>query len=191
MSIFAVQIFNYLQMENKKKYKIPIVALKNKVHHFEYKIDGTFFNDFENNTINKSEIKVEISLEKRDTLIILMFYIDGTVELSCDRCLDVYTQEIFGDYKLILQFGGEIYQENDNDDDIVLMDRNTDFIDVSKPMYDYTLLSLPIQQIHSNINDCNQNMIDYLKNSKQTEKQEIDPRWEILNKLKNKKNGTS
>ncbi len=178
-------------MENKKKYKIPIVALKNKVHHFEYNIDGAFFKDFENDTFNNCNIEIKVTLEKRDTLIILMFYIDGNIELSCDRCLDIYTQEIFGDYKLILQFGREIYQENDNDDDIVLMDRNTDFIDISKPMYDYTLLSLPIQHIHSNINDCNQNMIAFLKNSKQEEKQEIDPRWEILNKLKNKKNGTS
>ena len=52
-------------MEKKSEFNIPIVALKNKVHHFEYKIDGTFFKDFDNTTIEDCELEVKVSLEKR------------------------------------------------------------------------------------------------------------------------------
>lgn len=172
-------------MEKNSIYNIPIVALKNKDHHFEYKIDGTFFKDFDNNTIEDCDIEVKISLEKRDSVFVLLFYIDGTIKLACDRCLDIYSQEIFGDYKLIIQLDGEIYQENDNNDDIILIPRNSDFLDVSKPIYDYILLSIPIQRKHSNKEDCNQDILEHFNNSKQT-KQDIDPRWEALKKLKNK-----
>lgn len=177
-------------MEKNSIYKIPIVALKNKVHHFEYKIDGTFFNDFENSVVTDlknedSNIEIKVSLEKRDRVIVLLFAIDGNINLVCDRCLDHYKQEVFGDYKLIIQFGGEINQDNDDDDDIILIPANSDFIDVSKPIYDYILLSIPIQHIHSNLDKCNKEMISFLNKEKE-KKQEIDPRWEILNKLKNK-----
>jgi len=173
-------------MEKKNDFVIPIVALKNKVHHFEYKIDGTFFKNFDNTTIESCEIEVKVSLEKRDALIALVFYIDGTIEIACDRCLDIYKQEIFGDYKLLIQFDGVINQNNDNDDDIILLPKNADFIDISKPIYDYILLSIPIQRIHSNTDECNTEIMDYINNSKNNNKEEIDPRWEILKKLKNK-----
>lgn len=170
-------------MEKNSIYSIPIVALKNKEHHFEYKIDGQFFKDFENDSINDCEIEVKISLEKRDSVFILLFYIDGNIKLACDRCLDIYSQEIFGDYKLIIQLECEIHQ--DNDDDIILIPRNSDFIDVSKPIYDYILLSIPIQRKHANIADCNQEILEHFNKTKQ-ENKDIDPRWDALKNLKNK-----
>lgn len=174
-------------MEKITLYKIPIVALKNKVHYFEYKLDGEFFKSFDNNTINECNIEVKVELEKRDSIIILLFMIDGTINLICDRCLDVYPQNVFGDYKLIIQFGNKLNQDNDNDDDILLMPRNSDFIEISKPIYDYTLLSLPFKHVHSEAKDCNQKMIAIINKSlENNNKKEIDPRWEILNKLKNK-----
>ena len=42
-------------MEKNSIYNIPIVALKNKEHHFEYKIDGEFFKYFDNKTINEND----------------------------------------------------------------------------------------------------------------------------------------
>lgn len=172
-------------MEKNSIYNIPIVALKNKEHHFEYKIDGEFFKYFDNKTINDCDIEVKVSLEKRDSVFVLLFYIDGKIKLACDRCLDIYSQEIFGDYKLIIQLDGEINQDNDNDDDIILIARNSDYLDVSKPIYDYILLSIPIQRTHSNKGDCNRDILEHFTNSKQ-EIKDIDPRWDALKKIKNK-----
>lgn len=172
-------------MEKNSIYNIPIVALKNKEHHFEYKIDGAFFKDFDNDTIEDCDIEVKISLEKRDSVFVLLFYIDGIIKLACDRCLDTYSQEIFGDYRLIIQLDGIINQDNDNDDDIISIPRNSDYIDVSKPIYDYILLSIPIQRTHPKKEDCAQDILERFNDSKQ-ENQDIDPRWDALKKLKNK-----
>lgn len=172
-------------MEKKKDFKIPFVGLKNKKYTYQYSIDDAFFKIFENNSISNCKVEVEIELEKRENYIILLFYIDGKIDLECDRCLDIYAQEIFGDYKLIIQIGGKATEANDNNDDIIALPANEDFINVAKPIYDYILLSIPYQRIHSNPKDCNQQMIDKLKEKK--ENNEIDPRWEILNKLKKEK----
>ena len=173
-------------MEEINDFVIPFVALKNKSHLFEFKIDGKFFKKFENVMYSDCNIEVKVELEKQDAIIQVYFYIDGQIQLECDRCLDAYQQEIFGDYKLIIQLGREnTYQDNDNDDDIIAISKNDDFIDVSKPIYDYILLSLPIQNVHTNIEDCNSDFLEKMNQNKIIKK-EIDPRWEILNKLKNK-----
>jgi len=45
----------------------------------------------------------------------------------------------------------------------------------------------PIKHVHQNTEDCNKEMIAFLKKSLEDKKEKgIDPRWEILNKLKNK-----
>ncbi|MGB0885201.1 MAG: YceD family protein [Chitinophagales bacterium] len=170
-------------MDNNKIFNIPFVGLKNRIHQFDFKIDGSFFKNFENSTNKNCEVDVKVELDKRDNYLIFIFYIDGHIFLDCDRCLDKYKQEIFGDYKLIVQLGGKLIEDNDNDDDIIAIAKNSDFIDISKPIYDYILLSIPFKQVHKNIEMCNAEMIKKMKKEENKENK-IDPRWDILNKLK-------
>ena len=171
-------------MGNNNEFKIPFVGLKNRVHHFNFEIDEKFFNRFDNNTINNCNVEVKVELERREGFLIVLFYLDGHLFIDCDRCLDNYKQEIFGDYKLIVQLGGKIIEDNDNDDDIIVLDKNEDYIDFAKPIYDYILLSIPYQRVHSKIEDCNKEVLDKMNDAKENKNKEIDPRWDILNKLK-------
>lgn len=172
-------------MDNSKIFKIPFVGLKNRIHQFDFKIDGEFFKNFENLTYEKCSLDVKVELDKREGYLIFIFYIDGHVFLDCDRCLDKYKQEIFGDYKLIVQLGGKLLEDNDNDDDIIAIPKNADFVDIAKPIYDYILLSIPFKQVHNNIEMCNADMIKNMKNKQEEKKEDkIDPRWDILKKLK-------
>lgn len=169
-------------METLNDYKIPFIGLKNRVHHFSYKIDESFFKTFENETINDCLVEVKVELEKRENYLIILFLIDGYAHLECDRCLDLYKQEIFGDYKLIVQFGTKELVENENDDDIISLPKNQDFVDLSESIYDYILLCIPFQKVHRNIADCNQEIIQ--KMNTKHEENDINPMWEVLNKLK-------
>lgn len=171
-------------MRNNEGFKISFVGLKNRIHHFEYEIDEAFFKTFDNLNVKNCKVKVAVELEKRENYLIFSFFIDGFMHLDCDRCLDKYKQEIFGDYRLIVQLSGKLIENNDNDDDIIALPKNQDFINLAEYIYDYTLLSVPYQKIHSNITECNQEMVNKMNEQQNKEKKDIDPRWEILNKLK-------
>ena len=171
-------------MESKEIYKISFVGLKNRVYQFEYIIDETFFNTFEDLSINNCKVEVKVELDKRENYLMFNFFIDGYIYLECDRCLDEYRQEVFGDYKLIVQLGGKLTENNDNEDDIIALPKNQDFINLSEHIYDYILLSIPYQRMHSKREDCNAEMVAKINAEKENKNEDIDPRWEILNKLK-------
>lgn len=171
-------------MESKENYKISFIGLKNRIHHFEYQLDEEFFKTFDDIVINNCKIDVKVDLDKRENYLMFTFYVDGYIFLECDRCLDEYKQEVFGDYNLIVQLGGKLIENNDNDDDIIALPKNQDYFDLTEHIYDYILLSVPYQRMHSNIEDCNQEMVAKINAEKEEEKEDIDPRWEILNKLK-------
>jgi len=52
-------------MKKTKEYLIPFVGLKLGKHHFEYQIDNTFFDLFEYDEFQNSDIKVSVVLEKK------------------------------------------------------------------------------------------------------------------------------
>ena len=47
----------------------------------------------------------------------LTFYIDGTIEMPCDRCLEPYNQSVFGDYEVAVKFRNDDTIENEDEDD--------------------------------------------------------------------------
>jgi uncharacterized protein len=180
-SIFWEQIMKVL-----KQFNIPFVGMSKKIHQFEYSIDSTFFECFEDAPVNECAVNVKLEFDKRETFFQLKFFIDGTVNTPCDRCLEHYDQEIFGDFEMFVKFGSESPEETE--DDILFISKNDDHVDISKTVYDYILLSIPIRCVHpedeNGNSGCNEEVIKKL-NSK-TE-QSVDPRWAALENLKNKK----
>ena len=59
-----------------KKLDIPFVGLKQGVHDFNFEIGNTFFDDFPFSIIEEGSISVDLSLDKKDTLMV------GTYKLS-------------------------------------------------------------------------------------------------------------
>ncbi len=174
-----------------KEYRIPFVGLKNKTYHFDYDVDNLFFKHFENSNIENCNVNIKLSLTKKEQFMLLNFKIDGYVEVPCDRCLELYNQEIFDDFEVLVKFSEDIKKD---DEDVLYIPKNSDFIDVSKLIYDFIHLSLPLRCVHPNDRNgkstCNKEVLKALE--KNEEKNE-DPRWEALKKLKQNKsnNGTS
>ena len=176
-------------MENKflQEYKIPFVGMKTKLYQFEYLISGTFFSNFADSDIEKCDIEVKVDLDKRENFFLLSFYIDGTVEVPCDRCMEPYNQSVFGDYEVAVKFRNDDTIENE-DEDVVYISKSDDFIDISNLIYEFILLSIPLRCVHpeneNGESDCNQ---EVLKKLTSTKEENVDPRWAALEKLKNKK----
>ena len=74
----------------KKQYIVKFAGLPVGTHQFEFNINGTFFEQFEDSEITEADLEVVIVLTKQNNLMKMQFDINGTVNLSCDRCLTDY-----------------------------------------------------------------------------------------------------
>ena len=168
-------------------YNIPFVGLKDGVSEFNYSIDGSFFEHFPNSPISNCEVTVKLFFEKKPSLFILSFELDGTVNVECDRCLQRFDQPIFLNYNLYVKLkDNEI--EKENEADVVYISRTETHLDIAPYIYDYINLSLPVRKVHplneNGKEQCDPEIIKILNNKKEQKQPAVDPRWEALEKLK-------
>ncbi|MDN3585513.1 DUF177 domain-containing protein [Pedobacter aquatilis] len=171
-----------------KQFSVPFTGLKLGSHHFDYELDDTFFGAFEYSMIKTGNLKVDLELDKQETMLILKFKVLGTVNLDCDKCLSEFALPINLYERQIVKF--EEDELESDDEEIVSLSRKETSVDISKPLYEMINVAVPyIKNCEQGGKDCDQEMIDRLENlsiEKQNEEKEqnSDPRWEALNKLK-------
>ena len=125
-------------------YNIPFVGLKLGKHVFEYEVNDSFFDDLEYSLIQKGKVHVRLELEKKETMLIATFWVEGAVETECDRCTGPLELKIKGDYRLIYKFGhGE-----SEDETLVIIDPDEYQINVKGPIYELITLSVPNRKVH-------------------------------------------
>lgn len=160
------------------EYIIQFEGLKPGTHLFEFEVDTKFFEEFDCFEFDKALFKVELNLEKRSTMMLLNFSIDGSFTVPCDRCLDDVDILVNADEQLIVKFGSEVFNETD---DILILPENEHEINVASSIYEFIMLNVPQKRTHKK-GKCNQAVIDELEKVEYKEEQEVDPRWA---KLKN------
>tara|TARA_R110001583_G_scaffold48013_3_gene150121 strand:+ start:2198 stop:2740 length:543 start_codon:yes stop_codon:yes gene_type:complete len=175
-------------MKPLKEFTIPFVGLKLGKHHFEFKIDKTFFDYFEYEDFNDVTIKVDVELLKNTTLLELHFRISGTVNVNCDVTNEPYDQPIKNEFDLVVNFGEEY---NDDNIDILILPHGAHEINIQQYMYELIVLAVPIKRIHPGVEDgtLRSDILDKLKelspelDKKNKKDEDIDPRWNTLKKL--------
>lgn len=174
-------------MEQQDELIIPFRGLALEVHHFHYDIDAAFFEELENSELQQGDVKVDLALDRQERMLILDFDIRGSIEVDCDRCLEPFAYPVEGRRQLIIKFGDHYEEE---DDDIMVIPEAEYQIDVSRHIYDYIFLMLPLRKVHPDDEEgnptCNTEMLSRLeRHSGQTTP---DSRWDALNDLKKKFN---
>ncbi|MBM3451542.1 MAG: DUF177 domain-containing protein [Bacteroidetes bacterium] len=170
-------------MKRKSDYTISFAGLKTGHHLFDFKIDDAFFEELDYSLVQKGNIYVSVDLEKKETMLILFFHIEGVIESECNLCADSVDFEIKNSFKLIYKFG----IEEIDDEAIVVIHPDSYQIDVTQPIYEFITVSLPARIIHKD-GMCNKEMIESLNKyifSKKAEPQigNVDPRWAALKNL--------
>jgi len=175
-------------MKPLKAFTIPFVGLKVGEHHFDYDIDKTFFDYFEYEDFNSSNLKVGVQLVKKTTLLELHFEASGTINVNCDVTNEPYDQDIKNEFDLVVKFGEEY---NDENIDILIIPHGEYEINIQQYVYELIVLGLPSKLIHPGVEDGTmqseileklEELSPKLKDTKE-EKDEIDPRWNTLKKL--------
>jgi len=183
-----------------KAFFIPFVGLKLGKHHFEYRIDNTFFQDFDYDHFEDISVEVGLILDKKPTLLELAFRHSGKVKIPCDLTGELFDLPINGKLDLVVQFGQEY---NDENEELLILPHGEYQLNVAQYIYEMVVLSIPAKRIKKNIENENIDIYNYQKytaekQSEVLEQRYTDPRWEILKKLlkkdreiKEQKNGTS
>jgi len=178
----------------KDEYIIRFSSLKDGFHDFSYTIGNEFFEHIDYSEVKNAELEVNLSLEKKTTMMILKFQITGKVEVMCDRCTDDFYIDVESTNELIYRFG----DEDLGDEKVIVLYPNEIEIDVKHSIYEFLTLTIPSRRVHEDKDDCNKDMLEdisgyLLVQDNETEQidspnenKEIDPRWSALNKLKNK-----
>ncbi len=175
-------------MKHLKEFAIPFVGLKEGKHHFDYKIDNTFFDSFDYDEFNSSDVLVDLTLEKKSTLMELHFGIKGTVNINCDITNEPFNQAISNEFDLVVKFGEEY---NDEHDEILILPHGEYELHIEQYCYELIVLAVPTKRIHPGVEDgsLDSEILDKLKElspdnkENKKENEDIDPRWNTLKKL--------
>ncbi len=178
-----------VEMEKTKEFLIPFIGLKLGKHHFEYQVSNAFFEIFDYNEYNNSDIKVNVVLEKKSTMLELAFKHKGTVNVPCDMTNEEFDLPIKGKMKLIVRFGDSF---NNDNEELLILPHGEYQIDIAQYIYEMIVLSVPLKRIHPGVKDgsLNTEALTKLKEltvkelKKENKKEDnIDPRWDKLKQL--------
>ncbi|EAP87556.1 YceD family protein [Croceibacter atlanticus] len=171
-------------MKQLKEFTIPFVGLKVGKHQFNYTIGQSFFDVFEYDEFNDANVNVTLDFEKKPTMFELLFHISGTVNVNGDLTNEPYDQPIENELKLVVKFGPEF---NDENEELLILPHGEYEINVQQYIYEAIVLAVPLKRIHPGIEDGTLKT-DVLKkleelSPKQKENEEVDPRWNKLKEL--------
>lgn len=194
-----------------KEFNIPFVGLKLGVHEFEFEINDAFFESIEYSLIQKGNVNVVFELEKKETMMIGNYSLEGTVHTACDRCTGPLEVFIEGEYQLVYKFG----TEPEEDEALVVVYPEEFEINIKDSIHEFITVSLPSRVVHDE-DECDEEMMslldEYVVNSMDYDEDDefdiddeddeefdeeeeepedtdgyVDPRWEALRKLKGNK----
>lgn len=143
---------------SKSEFVIPFIGLKLGNHVFEYDITDAFFEGIEYSIIHRGNVRVRLELEKKETMLIGIFQLEGIVTKDCDRCTDDIEVEVEGEYQIIYKFGGDA----SDDEALITLDKDAYEIDVKMNIYELISVSLPLRTIHEK-EECNPEMLALLE----------------------------
>ena len=171
-------------------YSVNIVGLSNKEHRFEYEFGGEFFRKYGTDLLSEGSFRADILLNKHETFIEVDFNVKGTGRLICDRSLEPFDYPIQTENKIVFKYGEE-YQEMT--DEIIVIPRDAASLELGQYIYEFISLAIPLKKLHPRFQDevdetdGTEGKIVYSSETaedKKDEEEQIDPRWNILKKLK-------
>lgn len=164
-----------------KEFNVNILGLSKSVHPFDFQLEEDFFRKYGQEVVANGKFTAQVSLDKRETFIEADFKINGTAHLVCDRSLDEFDYPLSISKRVVFKYG-EVPQEIS--DEIIIITQDQVQLDLGQLMYEFIALQIPMKKLHPRFRgDENKEGLVYTSPAEESE-EKIDPRWEVLKKLK-------
>lgn len=137
-------------MNKASHYDLNLAKLALKTHHFAYELGPDFFTLFDQPLVEQGQLHADVELLKTELLLTLNFHITGTVRLACDRSLDEFDHPLDIREQLLVRFGDE---NKELDDNVLQITPDTQALPLAQHLYDYIGLALPMKKLHPRFQD--------------------------------------
>ena len=164
-----------------EQFKIDLKRLTDEVTALEFDLDNHFFDALDGSELRQGTLHVSVSIRKATGFFELQFHTEGTVTVTCDRCLDDMDQPISTENRLVVKLGAAYSEE----DDVITLPEDEGILDTSWLIYEFMMLAIPIKHVHAP-GKCNPAMSHVLeelsadRSSDEESAQPLDPRWSKL-----------
>lgn len=170
-----------------KAFRVNIIGLSLKAHHFDFQLGDAFFKEYGADQVAGGEFGVTVALDKKETFIEADFSLKGHVGLVCDRSLEPFDLPLDIQKRIVFKYGEE---ETELSDEIIVIRHDREFLDVGQYFYEFIVLEIPMKRLHPKFREAADDddtvgkMIYTSSPDPDSGDDAIDPRWEQLKKLK-------
>lgn len=140
-------------------YTLPLKTLKPGKTEFHYKLDKQFFVNMESADIRDADVDVTLTVDYNHDVYTLDFAVQGEVTVLCDRCLDEMPWPVEGSYHVVVKYGDEYRDDND---EMLEIPQSAQTLNVAYMIYDTVALAIPMKHVHAP-GKCNRQMTAVLK----------------------------
>lgn len=160
---------------------IDISSLSTGIHHLELAPSAAQIN-LDPSTFE--DIQVDVVLQYHRDRILVQLQASATAELSCDRTLQPYEEEIEEGYNVLFGPPSMVGQEGEEFEEVRPLDPSDREIDLTDVVRDTLLLAIPQRQIAPGAEDESIDREFGATGEEEDEEESVDPRWSDLKKLK-------
>lgn len=184
-------------MKKISEYNINLVGLGDKRHEYDFDLDNSFFQLFDQNLVNGGHLQAHVVLDKSTLLLSFEIHIKGEVNLTCDRSLEAFDYPLDITETLLVKYGAE---EMELDENVLQIPHESQSINMAQHLFDYIGLAIPMKKLHPRFVSEEEDeapgdglLIYSTGAGEQGESDQddqagegpVDPRWDILKKLNN------
>jgi len=178
-------------MNNRRAFEIAFVGLKPGIHEFHYEIDDKFFAEYGDQDFTNCHAKVKLLFDKKNGFMMLKFDVDGTADVSCDRCGNTFNVRLWDEFNVVVKMVDEPGKMNDQeeDPDVYYISKTESHLSVADWIYEFINLSIPLQKLCADDaqgkSTCNEEVLDKLEQMKNEAEKGTNPLWKGLEQFKN------
>jgi uncharacterized metal-binding protein YceD (DUF177 family) len=178
-------------MGNRREFDIAFVGLKPGLHHFEYQIVDSFFEEnLKEKDFEHCEAGVKLTLDKKTDFMLLKFEIGGKLETHCDRCGNPLLIDLWDEFNIVVKLveDPETMNDQEEDPDIYYISRGESHLHVAEWIYEFINLSIPMQKLcgedEKGKSLCNPEVLEMLKKMEVEASAQTHLIWKDLDKFK-------
>jgi len=162
----------YQIMDALLPFSIPVSGLKEGVHRYAFQVDEAFFAAFEGSLLKRAAVEVDLELDKRPSLLLLTFRMQGWIEVECDRCLGAFQLPLEEEHELMVKYAEEVSDQAE----VMYIRRDAFELNLAKQVYDFLHLSIPMHTTHDLVEQaCDPEMLRYLRDTEEAEEKQTKP----------------
>jgi uncharacterized metal-binding protein YceD (DUF177 family) len=172
-----------VKVDKNKAFDIEFMRLSDGLHEFSFDIDDSFFKLFQQDRILGGNLTCDVTLNKEETLLQLQFETQGSVNTTCDRCLNGLAYPVESFETLIVTLGSSYIEQ---DVDVIEIPSTEHKLNVAQYIYEYILTSIPMNVNCDGLENviCDEQTLKHIVPEVQGENKDIaDPRWNALKNI--------